>query len=85
MTNTMGTSKELHSNASGFKTLEEVCLCVEVGMRVHWKNSGYLVTLDDKTGRFNITFIHNGSAVGLYHLDNINSDYNPKDFFSYCK
>jgi len=45
-------------------TLQEIKVAVDAGDRVHWVNSGYVVTRDD-LGQYLITFTRNGSAIGL--------------------
>lgn len=49
-------------------TLEEIKTAVDAGDRVHWINSGYVVTRDD-LGQYLITFTRNGSAIGLTSRD----------------
>ena len=61
-------------------TLEEIKATVDAGNRVHWINSGYLVTRDD-LGQYLITFTRNGSAIGLTSRDGTRLNGNPDEFF----
>lgn len=49
-------------------TLEEIKTAVSAGNRVHWVNSGYVVTRDG-LGQYLITFTLTGSAIGLTSRD----------------
>ena len=60
-------------------TLEEIKTAVDAGNRVHWVNSGYMVTRDD-LGQYLITFARNGSAIGLTSRDGTRLHGNPDDF-----
>jgi hypothetical protein len=61
-------------------TLEEIKAAVDAGNRVHWINSGYLVTRDD-LGQYLITFTRNGSAIGLTSRDGTRLNGQPDEFF----
>lgn len=61
-------------------TLEEIKAAVDAGNRVHWVNSGYVVTRDD-LGQYLITFTQNGSAIGLTSRDSIRLNGEPDEFF----
>jgi len=61
-------------------TLEEIKTAVDAGDRVHWVNSGYVVTRDD-LGQYLITFTRNGSAIGLTNRDGTRLTGEPEDFF----
>lgn len=45
-------------------TLEEIKAAVDVGQTVHWANTGYRVH-KDSLGQYLITFLLNGSTIGL--------------------
>ena len=45
-------------------TLEEIKAAVDAGLIVHWANTGYRVHMDD-LGQYLITFLPNGSTIGL--------------------
>ncbi len=62
-------------------TLEEIKTAVDAGNRVHWINSGYLVTRD-VLGQYLITFMRNGSAIGLTSRDGTRLNGEPDDFFA---
>ena len=49
-------------------TLEDIKAAMDAGNRVHWVNSGYVVTRD-RLGQYLITFTRNGSAIGLTSRD----------------
>ena len=61
-------------------TLEDIKAAVDAGNRVHWVNSGYVVTRDD-LGQYLITFTRNGSAIGLTSRDCTRLNGNPDEFF----
>lgn len=61
-------------------TLEEIKAAVDAGNRVHWVNSGYVVTRD-RLGQYLITFTRNGSAIGLTSRDGTRLNGKPDEFF----
>ena len=61
-------------------TLEEIKTAVDAGDRVHWINSGYVVTRDD-LGQYHITFTRNGSAIGLTGRDGTRLNGEADEFF----
>jgi len=61
-------------------TLEEIKTAVDAGNRVHWVNSGYVVTRDD-LGQYLITHTRNGSAIGLSSRDGTRLNGEPDEFF----
>ncbi len=61
-------------------TLEEIKAAVDAGNRVHWINSGYVVTRDD-LWQYLITFTRNGSTIGLTSRDGTRLNGEPGDFF----
>ncbi len=61
-------------------TLEDIKAAVDAGNRVHWVNSGYVVTSDD-LGQYLITFTRNGSAIGLTSRDGTRLNGEPDEFF----
>lgn len=61
-------------------TLEEIKAVVDAGNRVHWVNSGYVVTRD-RLGQYLITFTRNGSAIGLVSRDGTRLNGKPNEFF----
>lgn len=61
-------------------TLQEIKAAVDAGDRVHWVNSGYVVTRDD-LGQYHITFTRNGSAIGLTSRDGTRLNGEPDEFF----
>ncbi|MEP0941934.1 hypothetical protein [Marinobacter sp.] len=61
-------------------TLEEIKAAVDAGNRVHWVNSGYVVTRDE-LGQYLITFTQNGSAIGLTSRDGTRLNGKPVKFF----
>ena len=58
-------------------TLEEIKTAVDAGNRVHWANSGYVVTCDG----LGHTFSRNGSAIGLTSRDGTRLNGRPDEFF----
>ncbi|WP_226561686.1 hypothetical protein [Salipiger thiooxidans] len=44
--------------------IAEIKAAVDVGKSVHWANEGYRVHRDD-LGQYLITFVRNGSTIGL--------------------
>ena len=60
--------------------LEEIKAAVDAGNRVHWANSGYVVTCDG-LGQYLITFSRNGSAIGLTSEDGTLLNGQPGEFF----
>ncbi|MBM1631330.1 hypothetical protein JQV27_00640 [Sulfitobacter mediterraneus] len=61
-------------------TLEDIKAAMDAGNRVHWVNSGYVVTRDD-LGQYLITFTRNGSAIGLTNRDSTRLNGEPDEFF----
>ncbi|CUH78079.1 hypothetical protein TRM7557_01717 [Tritonibacter multivorans] len=61
-------------------TLAGIKAAVEAGNRVHWVNSGYVVTRDD-LGQYLITFTRNGSAIGLTSRDSTRLNGEPDEVF----
>ena len=61
-------------------TVEDIKAAVDAGNRVHWVNSGYVVTRDD-FGQYLITFTRNGSAIGLTSRDGTCLNGEPDEFF----
>lgn len=61
-------------------TLEEIKAAVDAGNRVHWINSGDVVTRD-RLGQYLITFTRNGSAIGLTSRDGTRLNGEPDEFF----
>ena len=44
--------------------LDEIKTAVDAGQTVHWANSGYIVQ-KDRLGQYLITYVPNGSCIGL--------------------
>lgn len=61
-------------------TMNEIKAAVDAGNRVHWVNSGYVVTRDG-LGQYLITFTRNGSAIGLTRRDGTRLNGKPDEFF----
>ncbi len=61
-------------------TLEEIKAAVDAGNCVHWDNTGYVVTRDS-LGQYLITFVRNGSAIGLTSQDGTRLNGKPDEFF----
>ena len=61
-------------------TLEDIKAALDAGNRVHWVNSGYVVTRDD-LGQYLITFTLSGSAIGLTSRDGTRLNGQPDEFF----
>lgn len=45
-------------------TLEDIKAAVDAGQTVHWSNTGYVVH-KDRLGQYLITYLPNGSCIGL--------------------
>jgi len=45
-------------------TLDEIKAAVDAGQTVHWANTGYVVH-KDRLGQYLISFLPNGSCIGL--------------------
>ncbi|MCR9115297.1 MAG: hypothetical protein NXH84_18600 [Rhodobacteraceae bacterium] len=45
-------------------TLEDIKAAVNAGQIVHWANTGYVVQ-KDRVGQYLITYLPNGSCIGL--------------------
>ena len=61
-------------------TVEKIKAAVHAGNRVHWVNSGYVVTRD-WLGQYLITFTRNGPAIGLTSRDGTRLNGTPDEFF----
>ncbi|WP_289043201.1 hypothetical protein [uncultured Aliiroseovarius sp.] len=44
--------------------LEDIKAAVDAGQTVHWANTGYVVH-KDRLGQYHITYLPNGSCIGL--------------------
>ncbi len=49
-------------------TLDEIKAAVDAGQTVHWANTGYVVH-KDRLGQYLITYLLNGSCIGLTDRD----------------
>ncbi len=45
-------------------TLDEIEAAIDAGQTVHWANTGYVVH-KDRLGQYLITYVPNGSCIGL--------------------
>ena len=45
-------------------TLDEIKAAIDAGQTVHWANTGYVVQ-KDRLGQYLITYLPNGSCIGL--------------------
>ena len=45
-------------------TLDDIKAAVDAGQTVHWANTGYVV-YKDRLGQYLITYVPNGSCIGL--------------------
>jgi hypothetical protein len=45
-------------------TLDDIKAAVDAGQTVHWANTGYIVH-KDRLGQYLITYVPNGSCIGL--------------------
>jgi len=45
-------------------TIDEIKAAVDAGQTVHWANTGYVVH-KDRLGQYLITYVPNGSCIGL--------------------
>lgn len=66
-----------------FTDLNAVKEAVDAGHKVFWSNDQYSVH-KDIFGSYLITFRRwskNPGSVGLFHLNGVDSDYKPEDFF----
>ena len=45
-------------------TLDDIKAAVDAGQTVHWANTGYIVH-KDRLGQYLITYLPNGSCIGL--------------------
>ena len=67
-----------------FNTLNDVTAAVDAGKKVYWSNDQYTVH-KDLIGTYLITFrpwSKNPGSVGLFHMNGVDSDYNPADFYT---
>lgn len=60
-------------------TIDEIKAAVDAGKPVHWANEGYRVHRDG-LGQYLVTFVRNGSAIGLTdrsgrHLNGAEDDF----------
>lgn len=63
------------------KNFENIKKSVDLGLIVHWKNDGYKVVKDKKLDNYYLEFTHTGNITGLFHLDGLNNEYQPEDFY----
>ncbi|MER3353852.1 MAG: hypothetical protein RLQ73_07830 [Hoeflea sp. D1-CHI-28] len=62
-------------------TLEEIKTVIDAGQTVHWANTGYRVH-KDRLGQFLITYLPNGSSIGLTDRSGQRLNGNEADFFA---
>lgn len=60
--------------------LDQIKKAVDDGKTVNWKNAGYVVKKDRKTGKYYVMFLHNKSMVGLTDEDG-KLEGNASDFY----
>lgn len=60
--------------------IAEIKRAVDDGLRVHWKNPGYVVTKDE-CGQYHITFVPNGNRIGLTNKAGDQLNGQEDDFF----
>ncbi|SFN96554.1 hypothetical protein SAMN04487859_11239 [Roseovarius lutimaris] len=61
-------------------TLDEIKAAVDAGQTVHWANTGYVVH-KDRLGQYLITFLPNGSCIGLTDRGGHRSNGKAAEFF----
>ena len=61
-------------------TIVEIKAAVDAGLTVHWANTGYQV-LKDSLGQYLITFLPNGSSIGLTDWSGRSLDGKEEQFF----
>lgn len=61
-------------------TLDEIKAAVDAGQTVHWANTGYVVQ-KDRLGQYLITYVPNGSCIGLTHLSGHRLNGDEAEFF----
>lgn len=61
-------------------TLDQIKQALAEGKRVHWANDGYEV-IRDNIGQYLIIYEHNGSAIGLTHMDGVSLNGIPSEFY----
>jgi hypothetical protein len=61
-------------------TIDQIKAAVDAGKRVHWANTGYVVTRD-RDGAYLITFIPNQHTIGLTNRSGTSLNGQPEDFF----
>jgi hypothetical protein len=61
-------------------TLEDIKAAVDAGQTVHWANTGYVVH-KDRLGQYLITYVPNGSCIGLTDRSGQRLNGNEAEFF----
>ena len=61
-------------------TLEDIKAAVDAGQTVHWANTGYVVH-KDRLGQYLITYLPNGSCIGLTDREGHRLNGKETDFF----
>jgi hypothetical protein len=61
-------------------TLEDIQAAVDAGQTVHWANTGYVVH-KDRLGQYLITYVPNGSCIGLTDRGGHRLNGNEAEFF----
>jgi hypothetical protein len=61
-------------------TIGQIKAAVDAGKRVHWANTGYVVTRG-RDGAYLITFIANQHPIGLTNRSGTSLNGQPEDFF----
>jgi hypothetical protein len=61
-------------------TLEEIKAVVDAGQTVHWVNTGYVVH-KDRLGHYLITYVPNGSCIGLTDRSGLRLNGKEAEFF----
>lgn len=62
-------------------TLEDIKAAIDARLTVHWANTGYIVH-KDRLGQYLITFLPNGSCIGLTDRSGQRLNGNEAEFFA---
>jgi hypothetical protein len=66
---------------SDFTSMKQIKSALDAGKQnIYWQNEGYAV-FKDRVGQYLICFKSNEHCVGLFHLDGVNTEYAPSQFF----
>jgi len=63
------------------KNFDEIKEKIGKGIKLYWKQDNYIIYNDDN--QYIMRCTNNDNVVGLFHINGIDSEYDPKDIYYY--